>query len=161
MTERNKEILKFLAPLLIPFFGVPIAVYMVLNTDPDLTDPKRREAVHDIFEKDLKSIQLPNQFTIRYFEKGGKSGSSILDSITYRTRLPKNETASRVDGELKRLGWSFWKKEDNSVIYCKGKFAGDVYFASYPPENSTDVTFNFILGLKSVSGADVPKECQK
>ncbi len=161
MNERTKDILKFLAPFIIPVVGVPIAIFMFLNADPDLTDYERRESVHALFERDSKSIRLPNQFTIKNFEKGGKSGSSILDKITFRTRLPKNEAVVRVDEELRRLGWSFWKKEEELYVYCKRKFAADIYINDYPSESSTDVTIYFILGLKSVSGADVPKECQE
>ncbi len=135
-------------------------IYIFANGDPDLTNYEKRKLVHAIFENDLKSIQLPSQFTIKYFNKGGKSGSSILDSITYRTRLFEKEAANEVNSELKRLGWYFWKEEDKSIVYCKGKFAGNVYYNSVSQENSTDVTFDFSLGLKSVSGADVPKECQ-
>lgn len=159
MNERTKDILKFLAPFLIPALVIPMAIYMILNTDADVSDHNRREAIHTLFEKDAKSIKLPNQFTIKNFEKGGKVDSSILDSIIYRTRIPKSEAIIRVDEELKRLNWSFWKKEDNSYVYCKSKFVADVYVEDYLPERSTDITIYFILGLKSVSGANVPKQC--
>ncbi|MBA3695093.1 MAG: hypothetical protein H0X72_10980 [Acidobacteria bacterium] len=161
MKERDKEILKFLAPLSIPFLAIAGLIVIVINADPDLTNYARTEAIHAAFERDLKSIQLPNQFTIKYFRKDGKPRSSILDSITYRTRLFKTEAISHANSELKRLGWHFWMTEDKAIVYCKGKFKGSIYFTDVPQENSTDVTFYFSLGLEPVFGTKRPQECQQ
>jgi hypothetical protein len=165
MNERTIEIWKLIGYLTFVFTIISFAFYQIFTTDEDLVDTYKKEKIHSIFESELKSIQLPEKFTIRNVEKHGKSGFSLSNTVTYRTRLSMSETVEQVDREFKRLGWTFWNENERNIfVYCKGKFTGEAIYSRYEPENSTDIFLSLSLGsgsAPSLFGIARPKECER
>lgn len=87
MNERTTEIWKLIGYLTFVFTVISFALYKIFTTDEDLIDTYKNEKMHSIFESELKSIQLPEKFTIRNFEEHGKPGFSLSNTVTNRTRL--------------------------------------------------------------------------
>lgn len=125
----------------------PIFIYLIVNQNPKLSDYNERDSIHNLFERDAKAIDLPNRFTLKQFEKGGKYGSGILDSVSYQTSLSINAAKEKTAEELAKKGWRFQKNEDQRALFCKDKYAASVYVGDSPQPNFSSVTIYFSLGL--------------
>lgn len=131
----------------IVLIAAPVFIYFVFKQNPKLSDYNERDSIHNLFERDAKAIDLPNRFTLKQFEKDGKYGSSILDSVSYQTSLSVDAAEKKTGEELTKKGWRFLKKENREIKFCKDKYAASVYVGNSPDANLSAVTIYFSLGL--------------